>query len=458
MSGNDVIAAVATAWGVSAIAIVRMSGEGSTAIADKFFRGARPLSSERARHMALGVITDGDIIVDEVLAVRFDQGASYTGEESVELHCHGGVCAAGRCLGLLMSAGARAALPGEFTKRAFLSGRIDLAQAEAVSGVITARSRAELASASRSLQGELSSGLKDLFDSLTALRADIEARIDFPDDVSDVEYAGYSQSLAALSARTQSLLERCRVGLALRNGVRIAIVGRPNVGKSSLMNALLERNRAIVTDIPGTTRDTLDAEFIHKGLAITLVDTAGMRDLSGGTGPDVIESMGVRRSREAIRGADFCMLVIDSSSSVTDEDEYARLEALERSTILVMNKSDLPAAQDSELNNRGRFVARVKTSALTGDGIDDLKDALIEAALGSASPSDGMMATERMVGALEAARLCMEDAREAIDMSRGADVAGSLLAEAAEFLAEPYGADASEELLDAIFSTFCIGK
>ncbi|MCL2684086.1 MAG: tRNA uridine-5-carboxymethylaminomethyl(34) synthesis GTPase MnmE, partial [Synergistaceae bacterium] len=230
MSGNDVIAAVATAWGVSAIAIVRMSGEGSVAIADEFLRGACPLSREPARHMALGLITDGEIVVDQVLAVRFDRGASYTGEESVELHCHGGMCAAKRLLDLLMGAGARVALPGEFTKRAFLSGRIDLAQAEAVSGVIRARSTAELISASRSLQGELSSDLRELSVSLTTLRAEIEVRMDFPDDVGDDEYSGYSRSLAALSARTLSLLERCRVGLILRNGVRVAIIGRPNVG------------------------------------------------------------------------------------------------------------------------------------------------------------------------------------------------------------------------------------
>ena len=458
MSGNDIIAAVATAWGTSAIAIVRMSGEGSVAVAGKFFRGARPLSEERARHMALGFITDEETVIDQILAVRFDAGASYTGEESVELHCHGGMCAAGRLFDLLTGAGARAALPGEFTKRAFLSGRIDLAQAEAVSGIIAARSREELASASRSLQGELSSRLRELSDSLTALRAEIEARIDFPDDVDDGEYAGFSRSLANLSSMTMSLLDRCRAGLGLRNGVRVAIVGRPNVGKSSLMNALLERNRAIVTDIPGTTRDTLEAEFIHKGLAITLVDTAGIRDLINGGIPDTIEEMGVARSREAIRGADFCVLVIDASSPVTNEDELVCREALLRPAILAMNKSDLPEARGGEFEEGKHFAGRVKISALTGCGIDNLKDMLIETALGSASPSDGMMATDRMVCALKNALGCMKDAREAMDFSRGADAAGSLLAEAAEFLAEPSGADASEELLDAIFGNFCVGK
>ena len=458
MPNDDVIAAIATAWGVSAIAVVRMSGEGSAAIAGKFFRGARPLPDEPARRMALGVIADGGTVVDQVLAVRFDRGASYTGEESVELHCHGGVCAAGLVLDLLIRAGARAALPGEFTKRAFLSGRIDLAQAEAVSGVISARSAAELASASRSLQGELSSALRELSGSLTELRAQIEARIDFPDDLDGDEYAGYSSAMENLRMEGLSLLERCRVGLALRNGVRVAIAGRPNVGKSSLMNALLERDRAIVTDIPGTTRDTLDADFIHKGLAITLVDTAGLRNPASGSERDVIESMGVERSREAIRGADLCLLVADASSPVTPEDELARSEASGRPTILAMNKSDLPASGGNGFECPERFAAQVKISALTGEGIQGLKDALIEAALGGAAPSDGMMATGRMVGAIECALMCIEGARDAMDMSRGADAAGSLLAEAAEFLAGPSGADASEELQDAIFGAFCVGK
>ncbi|MDR3076625.1 MAG: tRNA uridine-5-carboxymethylaminomethyl(34) synthesis GTPase MnmE [Synergistaceae bacterium] len=458
-NSDDVIAAVATAWGESAIAIVRMSGWGSVSVAEKIFRGARPLSLERPRRMALGVIAQDGDVVDQVLAVRFERGASYTGEESVELHCHGGVCAARRCIGMLVNAGARVALPGEFTKRAFLSGRIDLAQAEAVSGVIRARSDAELVASSRSLQGELSSRLSELSSALTALRAEIEARIDFPEDVSGDEYAGYSRAIAELASRTSSLLERCRVGLVLRNGVRVAIVGRPNVGKSSLMNALLERDRAIVTDIPGTTRDTLDAEFVHGGIAITLVDTAGMRDPGGGSGADIIETMGVERSREAIKGADFCVLVIDASRPVSDEDIAAARAALERPAILALNKSDLPEySGDGEPEPAGNFVRRVKISALTGDGVGDLKDVIAEASLGSASPSDGMMATERMVWSIECALKCMEDAREAIGMSRGADVAGSLLGEAAEHIAFPLGADASEKLLDAIFSTFCVGK
>jgi tRNA modification GTPase len=456
---GDVIAAVATAWGEAAIAVVRLSGSGSVELADRFFRGSRPLSAERARRMALGNMARDGEIVDQVLAVRFASGASYTGEESVEIHCHGGMCAARSCLGLFIEGGARVALPGEFTKRAFLSGRIDLAQAEAVQGVIRARSDAEFMSSGRSLQGELSSSLKDLSADLTALRAEIEARIDFPDDVGGEEYALYSRDISGVVLKASSLLERCRVGLALGNGVRVAIVGRPNVGKSSLMNALLGRDRAIVTDMPGTTRDTLDAAFVHKGLAVTLVDTAGMRDLDAVSGVDMIESIGVGRSRDAIREADFCVLVIDASRPLSREDDACCEAALEHPTILAANKSDLPRGMSvGGYGASEKFAAVMEISALTKKGVNDLKDSIVEAAIGSASPSDAMMATERIVGALENSLKCLEEARDAIGMSYRADVAGSLLAEAAECLSSPLGSDASEELLDAIFSTFCIGK
>ena len=458
MSPGDIIAAVATAWGEAAIAVVRLTGDGSVGLADEFFSGKRPLALEPARRMALGYITDGGAAVDQVLAVRFERGASYTGGESVEIHCHGGVYAARRCLELFISRGARLALPGEFTKRAFLSGRIDLAQAEAVLGVVRARSDAELVSSGRSLQGELSSGLKELSSSLTALRAEIEARIDFPEDVDDAEYSSYARGVRAISDKTASLLTRCRVGLALANGIRVAIAGRPNVGKSSLLNAMLKSDRAIVTDIPGTTRDTLDAALIHRGMSMTLVDTAGMRDV-GRAGSDMIESMGVERSRAAIEGADFCVLVVDASLPPEREDFAAARLAAAHPTVLAMNKRDLGIVlSGADTKELGNFIAAVETSAPSGDGVNELKDVLFEAALGSASPYDGMMATERMVNALESAAHCMEEAARALDEYRGADIAGSLLSEAAEHIAALLGADASEELLDAIFGSFCIGK
>jgi tRNA modification GTPase len=424
-------------------------------MAGNFFRSSRPFADEPARKMILGNILDGEEIVDQVLAVRFESGASYTGEESVEIHCHGGVCAARRCVDVFLRAGARTAMPGEFTKRAFLNGRMDLAQAEAVLGVIKARSDAELISSGRALQGELSALLRELSNDLTRLRAGIEARIDFPDDVDGSETDSLASDVREIRTKISSLLDRCRVGLTLKNGVRAAIVGRPNAGKSSLLNAMLGIDRAIVTDIPGTTRDTLDAALIHKGLQISLIDTAGMRDI----GHDAIENMGMERSRKAASGADFCVLVIDASEELTEYDRLALETSTTRPTLLVLNKCDLARkAAAAELAQPEQVIASLEISALTGEGIETVKDAIFEAALGGTSPSDGLLATERIVGALVNADKCAADAIFALESSRMIDAAGSLLSEASEHITSPLGGDASEELLDAIFSTFCIGK
>ena len=435
-SADGIIAAVATAWGESAIAIVRVSGNGSVALADKFFRGVRPLADEPARRMSLGNIAEGGAVVDQVLAVRFERGSSYTGEESVEIHCHGGTLAAGRCMDILTGAGVRVAYPGEFTKRAFLSGRMDLVQVEAVFGVIKARSDAELASSQRALQGEMSESLRKLSGELTGLRASIESRIDFPEDIEDDEPLGYVRAISDIKKGIASLIVRCRVGLTLKNGVRAAIIGRPNVGKSSLLNAMCGTDRAIVTEIPGTTRDTLDASFVHKGLYVTIVDTAG-----------------------AAKSADMCILVIDSSEPLSEYDRVSAETAVSRPMILAVNKSDLrPVVTREALESLCPCAERVKISALVGTGIDDLKDAIFDEAMGNASPSEGLLATERMINALVSAEKCADDAISALEYSGYLDATGSLLAEASEYLASPLGGDASEELLDAIFSTFCVGK
>ncbi|MDR1885674.1 MAG: tRNA uridine-5-carboxymethylaminomethyl(34) synthesis GTPase MnmE [Synergistaceae bacterium] len=452
---DDVIAAVATAWGEAAIAIVRLSGGGAVRLVDKFFRRARgPLSSEPARRLALGRFISGGEVVDEVLAVRFERGSSYTGEESAEVHCHGGIMAAGRVLDLLLSAGARAALPGEFTKRAFLTGRIDLARAEAVSSVIRAASDAALISAGRSLQGGLSARLRELMDALTSLLANIEARLDYPEEVDETESSDAAMELSLIRSRASDLLRRCRVGLVLDGGVTSVIVGRPNVGKSSLLNAMTGRDRAIVTDTPGTTRDTVDASLVHRGLLIRLVDTAGIREASGAA-----EEIGIERAVTAAKGADICVQVVDSSSPLNEWD--ARIASLmsAKPAILALNKSDMPSAlSDGDAAGLGQFIRAIKISALTGRGIEDLKDAIAHYALGDGVPAEGYAATSRMIEAIGEAISCMDDALSAIKSRGGMDASGSLLSEAASLLASPLGADATEELLDRIFSDFCVGK
>jgi tRNA modification GTPase len=487
MHHNGVIAAIATAWGESAIAVIRLSGAGSVEIADKFFRGrtGKPLAAFPARFMTLGAISDkSGGTVDEVLAVRFEEGKSYTGEESAEIHCHGGIAAVQRCLELFLAGGARLAVPGEFTKRAFLSGRIDLTQAEAVLGVIRSKSDASLLSAERSLQGEFSSRARELMDLLTAFRAGLEVRLDYPEEIDGQENSEITRGIEEISSKASELAERCRIGLTLSGGVKAAILGSPNVGKSSLLNALVGEERAIVTKIPGTTRDTVAASTVWRGLAIEFVDTAGIRKTE-----DEIESIGISRSLEAMSGADIRIVVIDSSSGITAADmevissvfkqNHAKGRAkgsakgtakdAAKSVIIAMNKRDLPQYADENgkclIPPRGindideiKSVNIVKTSALSGEGIAELKDAIFNLALGSASAYEGYAATERTASAISEAAFLIGEAKDAIKHSLGADVAGSLLAEASEAISSVLGADATEELLDAIFSNFCVGK
>ncbi|MDR3331354.1 MAG: tRNA uridine-5-carboxymethylaminomethyl(34) synthesis GTPase MnmE [Synergistaceae bacterium] len=454
---GDVIAATATALGESAIAVIRLSGDGSVELVEKFFsasKGGAPLSRRQSRRMILGSITCCGQVVDQVLAVRFESDASYTGEESAEVHCHGGVMAARMCMELFTGAGARVALPGEFTKRAFLSGRIDLAQAEAVSSLIRARSDAALMSAGRSLQGGLSERLRVLMDSLTSLRAGVEARLDYPEEVDESEASDLASELADIGGQVRDLLTRCRAGLVLNSGVTAAILGRPNVGKSSLLNALLGEERAIVTDIPGTTRDTVDAAFAHRGLLMRVVDTAGIR-----TPGDAIESVGIERSMAAMRGADLRIHVIDSSVPVSSEDEVISESAGGAGGLLVLNKRDLPSlAGEGEIARLGPYSRLIKVSSRTGEGVRELKDAIFEEALGDAAHTEGYAATERMVTALSDACAIIDEACAAIRSADGIDAASSLMFEAASLIASPLGIDATEELIEKIFSDFCVGK
>lgn len=452
---GDLIAAAATAPGAAAIAVARLSGNGAVALVDRFFCGARPLSGEPSRRMVLGRILrekDG-VVVDEVLAVRFEEGASYTGEESVEVHCHGGTVAVRRCLDLFLAAGARLAAPGEFTKRAFLSGRLDLAQAEAVGLLIRSRSDAGLLAAERTLLGEFSRRLRTLMDVLTRLRAGLEIHLDYPEEIEDEGTEELARDVAEIRRNVADLLGRCRTGLALANGVRVAIVGKPNVGKSSLFNALIGAERAIVSDRPGTTRDTVDAATVHAGLAISFVDTAGIRKT-----PDQVEEMGVTRSLRAISEADLCVVVIDASSERDERDE-ALIDVLNGPALLAFSKCDRPSAATAlALEDDGRFIRAIRTSALTGSGVEDLKDAICNVAAGDAAVTEGYAASERVVRALEEALSIVDEASAALSRGVGIDVAGSLLSEAATLLGEQLGVDATEELLDEIFSTFCVGK
>ena len=342
----DVIAAVATGSAVTAIGIVRVSGEGCAALCDRVFRAAngKPLADQPPRRMVFGEMLDREgRVIDRGLAVRFPGPNSYTGEESAEFHCHGSPVVLRELLSALFAAGARQAGPGEFTKRAFLNGRMDLTEAEAVIDLIDAETAAAARNAAAQLDGGLRRVLEPIQDALLEITSRFYAVVDYPDeDIEDVRPEEIAAALTSAASGLGALLATAGRGRVLKNGVRTAIVGRPNAGKSSLLNALAGYDRAIVTDIPGTTRDTVEESAVCGGVLLRLIDTAGIRATD-----DPVEQIGVSRSRQAAGAADLCLVVLDGSSPLTGEDREA-LEMAQQApkALAVVNKSDLPQALD----------------------------------------------------------------------------------------------------------------
>ena len=453
---EDIITAIATAWGEGGIAVVRLSGEGSVELADKIFKGKKKLADMPARFLTLGRLrsAEGDFF-DEVLAVRFEKGASYTAEESVEFHCHGGLLPAQKCIEQLCAAGARLAQPGEFTRRAFVNGRIDLSQAEAVLGIIRSESDEALYASSRTLQGAFAEKLKGLFDRMTELAAFLEVDLDFPE-----EEAGYiardkfEKRLDGLIEEGEAILDDCRSGLILREGIRTAIIGRPNVGKSSLLNALLKEERAIVTPVPGTTRDRIEETFIHKGIPIRIIDTAGIRDTE-----DEVECIGVSQSIRSMTEADLRVWVIDAGDELTDEETELARRAASMKHIIVLNKSDMPQKTSAEQLKRIFPSSRiVSVSALKSDGIEDLKDIMVNEITGGKKVSGGFGVTSRQIECLSAALSSLRETKKVIAEGLGDDLAITCLSDARSSIAKLLGIDVTENLLDTVFSKFCVGK
>lgn len=452
---EDIITAQATAWGEGGIAIVRLSGEGCARLAGKIFSGRRPFEEQPPRYMALGTLrTRGGEAFDEALAVRFPRGASYTGEESAEIHCHGGLLSAQKCVEELCALGARLAEPGEFTRRAFVNGRVDLAQAEAVLGIIKARSDEALKASARALQGGLTAEIKKFMDELTELAAALEVDLDFPEEGEGFIAPDESAArIKALAARGAELLSKCRAGMLLREGARVAIIGRPNVGKSSLLNALLEENRAIVTAAPGTTRDSIEETFIYKGLPIRIIDTAGIRETS-----DEAEAIGVGRSLRAMKEADVVLWVIDGSAPDLSCGPNGGSAAPD-GTIIVVNKSDLPQKITEEtLNAEYPGAETVSISAARGDGIEELKEIIFRRVSGGGALAGGYAVTARQMECLTEAGKAIDEAAASIEAGAGNDATIACVAEARAALSSLLGLDASENLLDKVFGNFCVGK
>ena len=443
---QDTIAAISTPIGEGGIGIVRLSGREALPIVQRLF--SRKLENRR---LVYGHIVDPDSgeLVDEVLAAYMKAPHTYTREDIVEIDCHGGPIPLQRILGLALRNGARLANPGEFTLRAFLNGRIDLAQAESVLDVIQSKTQASLRLAMQGLDGKLSEPVREVRRSLMDILAYLTARIDFPED--EVAEQDIKKPLEKARSALQQLVANADAGMVYRLGVRTAIVGRPNVGKSSLLNRLLRQSRAIVTPIPGTTRDTLEETVNLKGVPFLLIDTAGIMESN-----NVVEALAVERSRKAITQADFVLLVIDSSEPLTQSDR-GLIDLLSEKTVLVAaNKCDLPRRADlDELP-----WLQVSTSALTGEGLEGLETAMVNSVLGGkVVTSDALLVTNpRHKEALQRAERHLRLARAALEENLPDDFVTIDLTAALNALGEITGEAVTDELLDIIFSRFCIGK
>lgn len=458
-SPGDTIAAISTALGPGAIAIVRLSGDRAVELGDAIFRGGRlaecPTHTVHHGH----VVDPQGREVDEVLATVMRSPKSYTTEDMVEFGCHGGVMPARRVLEVCLGAGARLARRGEFTQRAFLNGRLDLVQAEAVADIVAARTWRGLGVALGQLEGGLSKRLSAIADKIVDFRAEVESLIDFADE--DIE-ATTREGIARLAASAREailrVLAHCELGVAIREGLSVAIVGRPNVGKSSVMNALLMRDRSIVTSIPGTTRDAIE-ECLHvEGLLMRLIDTAGWRDAG-----DQAERAGVARARAAAAGADLVLLVVDASTGLREEDRVIAEAVRDRRSVAVANKVDLgTVVTESELEDlcgheRGtRSPAWV--SALTGQGLDQLRDALASTAIAGEPGRPVLLTNVRHIDALRRAGAALRRAERLLARSQPLELVAVEAAEAGQVLGEVTGETTPEDVLDRIFERFCIGK
>ena len=478
---DDTIAAIATAPGEGGIGIIRISGEKSLQVAQSIFKSksGKMIKDYNARTLIYGTVVDNEKVIDEVLVAYMKGPNSYTAEDVIEINCHGGFISVKKILELILSKGVRLAEAGEFTKRAFLNGRIDLSQAEAIIDVIKSKTDMAHEVAQSQLEGSLAKKIKDLRmnvtevlahlegalakkirslrNNVTEVLAQLEVSIDFSDeDVEDVTYKEIEDKSLALRDEIKKLYDSAESGKILRDGLKTVIIGKPNVGKSSLLNSILGENRAIVTEIAGTTRDVIE-EFVNiKGIPLKIVDTAGIRETE-----DIVEKIGVQKSKESIDSADLVIIVLDSSKPLTDEDLEILENARSKKTIVLLNKIDLEQAIDQtvieEIVGKDNII---KISALKNEGIEQIHDK-IEAMVfaGDVKSSSSVVITNsRHKDALFKAYNSINDAIAGIDQRLPYDFIEVDFKNIWDYLGYINGDTVQEDLLDTIFSNFCIGK
>lgn len=455
---QDIIAAIATPAGPGAIGILRLSGPGAAKLAARCFRplGKKALEEHPVRTLVYGDLLDREgQAIDRCLCTYSLAPESYTGEDTAEFHCHGSPMVLSLGLEALFALGARQAGPGEFTRRAFLSGKLDLAQAEAVGDLLEARSREGARHAAGRLSGALSRRVGEIYSALVDVMAHFHAVLDYPDeDIDPFRMEELSATLTQQQQALDGLLATCRRGRQLQRGVSCALVGRPNAGKSSLLNALAGYDRAIVTDIPGTTRDTLEVEVELGGVPVRLIDTAGLRDSD-----DPIERMGVERSRRAMEEAELILVLWDSSVAPTQEDGELLEQAISLApTILIHTKTDLPSGPVPFLN-LDPMPPVVELSTKTGEGLEALEQAV--AALfprDSQVPYGQLLSNQRQEEAARRARDCICRAREALELGITPDALLTDVEQALQALGELTGQSVAEDVTARIFQRFCVGK
>ena len=456
---DDTIAAIATAPGEGGIGIIRISGEKSLQVANSIFKSisGKKIEEYNTRTLIYGHIVDNDKVIDEVLVAFMKGPNSYTTEDVIEINCHGGFISVKKILELILSKDVRLADQGEFTKRAFLNGRIDLAQAEAIIDVINAKTDMAHTVAQSQLEGSLSKKIKDLRFNVTEILAQITVSLDFPDeDVEHITYNTLKEKTIALQKEINKLYDTSESGKILRDGLKTVIVGKPNVGKSSLLNAILGENRAIVTDIPGTTRDVIE-EFVNiKGIPLKIVDTAGIRETE-----DVVERIGVEKSREFFSAADLSIVVLDSSRSLDPEDMEILESVQPNKTIVLLNKTDLDRVIN--LDKIKEYIAEeniIEISALQHEGIEKIHDKIEEMVFAGTvrNSSDLVVTNSRHKDALYKAKQSIEDALNAIESYMPLDFVEVDFKNIWDYLGYINGDTVTEDLLDTLFSNFCIGK
>ena len=454
---EDTIAAVSTPLGEGGIGIVRISGPESVEIGEKVFRhtGGKHVREFATHTLHLGKVIDTDTgqVVDEVLLTVMKGPRTFTGEDIVEINCHGGAAPLMRTLEVVLGNGARLAEPGEFSKRAFLNGKIDLAQAEAIIDVIRAKTGHGLQAAVENLEGSLSKEINKVRSVLSSVLGRVEVNIDFPgeDPTAELKTEELDALLAESARSIKRLLSGAKRGKILREGIKAVIVGKPNVGKSSLLNALIKEKRAIVTEVPGTTRDVIEEMLNVGGIPIRIMDTAGIHEAK-----DEVEKMGVARSRELLGQADIVLVILDASTGLEDEDLQILNALADRPKIVVINKKDLNANAEGSFNEMGETIS---VSAKTGEGLNLLEEKIRAMVLAEQPRGEGALITRvRHEDALKHALGHLEEGRKGCRQGMPLDIISIDIREAWTGLGEITGETASEEILDRVFSEFCIGK